>query len=135
MLLFFSVACILSLRANTFKRGRATKPSTSCPELGRNWMKHEDALFSFSTTLFEITIQDSCYLETLHTLNILFSIYDVHNNYGGKSFTTYWFLVSLCYWGYWTVAELFVLDIYLYLNYYNLNQYMNMNNYIDICLY
>ena len=43
------------MRANTFKRGRATKPSTSCPELGRNWMKHEDALFS------------------------LFSIYDVHN--------------------------------------------------------
>ena len=55
ILLFCSVACILSLRANTFKRGRATKPSTSCPELGRNWMKHEDALFS------------------------LFSIYDVHN--------------------------------------------------------
>ena len=26
------------------------------------------------------------------------------------------------------VAELFVIDIYLYLNFYNLNQYTNMNN-------
>ena len=79
--------------------------------------------------------QDSCYLETLHTLNITFlfstSLHVHINIYGSKSYNTHWFLVSLCYWGYWTVAELFVLDIYLYLNSYNLNQYTNMNN-IDI---
>ena len=114
--LFFSVASWVwpntFINSDVTKCGRATKPSTSCPEPGRNWMKDEDA---YSASLYYIVRnygQDSCYLEILHVY-----IEHFHSpltcSYGGKSYTTYWFLVLLCYWGYWTVAELFILDIYI----------------------
>ena len=113
-----SAAEHLLINSDVTKHGRANKPSTSCPEPGRNWMKDEDAF-------------SKLWAETAATLKLFthWTFYSpVKCSYNSKSCTTYWFLVLLCYWGYWTVAELFVLDIYLYLNYYNLNQYTNMNN-------
>ena len=93
-------------------------------ELDERWR----CLFSFS-----LLHCSKLWAETAATLKLFthWTFYSpVKCSYNSKSCTTYWFLVLLCYWGYWTVAELFVLDIYLYkyLNYYNLNQYTNMNN-------
>ena len=128
LIVFFSY--ILSLPPNTFssdvtKHGRANKPSTSCPEPGQNWMKDEDA---YSASLYYIVQNYGLSAATLKLFTHWTFYSRVKCSYNSKSCTTYWFLVLLCYWGYWTVAELFVLDIYLYLNYYNLNQYTNMNN-------
>ena len=80
------------------KRGRTTKQSISCPEPGRNWMKDEDA-YSASLHCSKLWAKtELCYLETLIiVINMEHFILHLHVHYGGKSYTTYWFLVLLCY--------------------------------------
>ena len=50
-----SAAEHLLINSDVTKHGRANKPSTSCPEPGRNWMKDEDA---YSASLYYIVQND-----------------------------------------------------------------------------
>ena len=125
--MFFSVASwVCGLTASSTQMWLKLAEQLNHLHLGQNWMKDEDA---YSASLYYIVRNyDPKQLLPWNYSRIAHFILHlhVHNNYGGKSYTTYWFLVSLCNWGYWTVAELFVLDNYLYLHSYNWNQYTNI---------